>query len=315
MKVLITGAPGWLGSQLAESVLRLGWIPKCLVHPSVDATALAKNGALIARGDLTKPASLEGICNDISTVFHCAGMIHPQHPKDFFRVNTGGTANLANEAIRSNVKQFVYVSSSSAGVSGFGSPRVVDESDADLPYRLYGRSKWLAEQLLMELHHKGLLNPVILRPHWLYGPGAPKRQDLFIGYFNRERPLMFGDGNNLRSLCDVRNCLQALILAGQCQKTGVFYIADSEPYTLDQIYRWLGSAASKPCETRHIPIPDRSSRLYDLLDLGMQRVRYYRPGIHWAWEWSKNIATKIEKARTELGYAPTFTFRSFASQI
>ncbi|MBI4422723.1 MAG: NAD-dependent epimerase/dehydratase family protein [Elusimicrobia bacterium] len=306
MKALVTGAPGWMGSRLVEDLLAQGRQVRCLVHPAFDAEPLRRAGVDAIAGDVTRPESLRGLCRGVSTVFHCAGIIHPRRPRLFYEINTEGTRNLALEAVSGGVRRFIYVSSSSAG-AGYSSPRAASESDPPRPFMDYGRSKLLAEAVLESLQAEGKLESVVLRPHWLYGEDGPPRQVRFFQMIRRGSPLLFGTGENRRSLCALRNCVQALLLAETAPRAAgsVYYVADERSYTAAEIYETAAAALGCRIRVRRLPIPAYDSLAYRGLDRLMQGARFAFPETHLAWDWCKNIESSIRKARDELGYRPS----------
>ncbi|HSU56434.1 MAG TPA: NAD-dependent epimerase/dehydratase family protein, partial [Candidatus Dormibacteraeota bacterium] len=126
---LVTGAFGWLGSRLVETLVRgLADCPqlktpsanlrvRCLLLPGQDGKELSSisERVEIVTGDLTQPADCARFCKDAkgAVLFHTAGMIHPKRVSDFYAINVGGTTNLLDAAIAAGVKRAVIVSSNS----------------------------------------------------------------------------------------------------------------------------------------------------------------------------------------------------------
>jgi nucleoside-diphosphate-sugar epimerase len=193
---LVTGAPGWLGTRLVESLVRgLPDVPslatpsperrvRCLVLRGSDVSALKRVGqnVEICEGDLTDAASLEAFLAGAegATLFHCAGIIHPTGgTRQFTSVNVEGTRSVVEGARRTKVRRMVHVSSNSPIGTNPSADHVFDESAPYNPYMGYGRSKMLAEQLVRAADGAGL-ETVVIRPPWFYGPGQPPRQALFF---------------------------------------------------------------------------------------------------------------------------------------
>ncbi|MFT5206904.1 MAG: nucleoside-diphosphate-sugar epimerase [Candidatus Omnitrophota bacterium] len=315
MRCLITGSPGWMGTQLAARMLESGAEVRCLVQPSVDVKQLESMGVKIVRGDIRDQVSLKRVCEQIDLVFHCAGIIHPKTPKDFFRINTVGTQNLAEEAIKSGVRRFVYVSSSSAG-SGYSLSRATRESDTPRPYKQYGRSKLMAEQYLLQKNNEKKIEIVIIRPHFLYGPAGPLRQLKLIQMMQSTKPILFGDGKTKHSLCHIHNCIDALYAAAHSSTAPgrVYYIADKHPYSTLEIYHDIATALGIRVQPRLFHLPKFSTWRYACVDQIMQGMRFYKPEIHLAWDWSKSIYSDISRASEELSYTPTRNFLSGISE-
>jgi nucleoside-diphosphate-sugar epimerase len=145
-KVLITGARGFIGKYLVAELLRRG----------ADVSGLTIDGGTGAagvkwvKGDITSPASIRGICQDIDVVFHLAAISNVdasiRDPVKTITTNTFGTANLLEEARTGGAKKFVYISSAHV----YGVPLYVplDESHPLAPREPYAASKIASENIV-----------------------------------------------------------------------------------------------------------------------------------------------------------------------
>jgi len=305
MKVLVTGAPGWLGTRLVEMLREHGREVRCLVLPTMDDSLLIRLGAEIFNGDLSQPETLNGLCEKITTVFHCAGIIHPNRVKEFYGLNLKGTENVLEEAIKSCVKRFIYVSSNSVGGVNISRDILMQESDSPRPYKHYGLSKYKAEELVNRAFKKGKINTTIIRPCWFYGVRQPERQTTFFKMIKKGNPIIFGDGNNLRSMSYIDNIIEALLLIEEKDVSigKTYWIADKRPYSTMEIYqtiaKLLGVENFKP-----LYVPKQVSTLCEFMDTVIQGLGLYIKEIHVAGEMDKDIACSIKKAQEELGYEP-----------
>src|SRR2546425_3118324 len=141
MKVLLTGGSGFLGSFVAEQLSAEGHVVRALVRPHSARKILDKVARVeFAPGAIEDRASLGAAVDGVDAVVHVAGIVKARRPTDFFEVNTQGTKNLLEAAMRHGVGRFVYVSSLAAvGPSMDGTP-VPDEAEPK-PVTHYGRSK------------------------------------------------------------------------------------------------------------------------------------------------------------------------------
>jgi nucleoside-diphosphate-sugar epimerase len=304
MSVLVTGTPGWLGTRLVEILREKKRRVRCLVLPHIDDTYLRQLGAEIWRGNLTQPETLKGICEGVKTVFHCAGIIHPKRIKEFYELNVNGTKNILEESIGSKVERFIYVSSNSAQGINFSRDKLMTEDDPPRPYMHYGRSKLKAEELVNSAFKKGKIKTTIIRPCWFYGPGQPERQTRFFKMIKLGRPILFGDGENLRSMSYIDNVIQGLLLAEEKEKAigETYWIADERPYRTIEIYETIAKILGVKIKPKKLPA--FSSKLAEFIDWFLQNLGIYCSEIHVAGEMTKNIACSIEKAKRELGYHP-----------
>jgi len=318
--VLVTGASGWLGTRLVEALASGAefngrYFPpckvNCLVLENSEYALLTKLGVNIFYGDIRYPASLKEPMRDVDTVFHLCGVIHPQKwVSEFFDVNTDGTRNVLSAAIDANVKRFIYMSSNSvAGVRTNG--EIMTEGDAAAPYMAYGRSKYLAEQIVLKAASEGQIEAVSLRTCWFYGPGQPERQTRFFRMIKSGRPVIFGSGKNLRSLSYIDNSVQGLLLAAKSDGANgtIYWIADKRPYTMLEIYQTVAQSLGVKGRLSPFFLPGAASAMCRAADYGLQKLGLYVPEIHVAGEMDRDIACSIYRAERELGYRPSVELR------
>jgi nucleoside-diphosphate-sugar epimerase len=170
MKVLVTGATGFIGQHLIRRLLA----ENCEVRALCRTTSFKpEEFAQIVEwqiGDLTAPESLASAVSDCDLIFHLAGAIKAQDDATFTRINVNGTVNLLKALKQYGKKEgrFIFVSSLSAsGPSEPWSPK--NESEPCYPVSAYGQSKLEAE--IEVLKQKNRIWCTIIRPAVVYGPG------------------------------------------------------------------------------------------------------------------------------------------------
>jgi nucleoside-diphosphate-sugar epimerase len=314
---ILTGAPGWLGTNLAVMLrARDGARPlRCLVHPAFDARARSELPPSAERvsGDVTDAGSLGALFDGAAgaTVFHSAGVIHPQRVADFYAVNTEGTRNLIAAAQRAGVARFVHVSSNSAVGCNDTPERLLDEDSPCRPYMNYGRSKLLAEEIVREAGRHGAMQTVIVRAPWFYGPGQPARQTRFFTMIRRGLVPLVAGGRSMRSMAYTDNLCEALLLCeSRPQAAGrTYWIADRRPYAMrevvDTVERLMADEFGLSVARRRVRLPGAVSDVAYAADLALQNIGRYNQEVHVLSEMNKHIACSIDRAVRELGYAPT----------
>lgn len=327
IQVLLTGALGWLGSRLAETLIsglpdhealsqpRPDLRLRCLVLPGQDTAALRRvsDRVEVIEGDLQNPADCDRLCRDAkgATLFHTAGIIHPRRIADSYRINVEGTANLLDAAIRAGVRRAIVVSSNSPCGCNPHPDHLFDESSPYRPYMNYGRSKMLMELAVRERQQRGLLETVILRPPWFYGPNQPPRQTLFFRMIRDGKAPIVGSGANLRSMGYVDNLCQGLMLAAACERANgqTFWIADRRPYSMNEIVdtveRLLEKEFGQVCRHKRLHLPRLASSVAFFMDAALQGLGLYHQKIHVLSEMDKTIACSVARAEQDLGYRPT----------
>ena len=302
-KSLLTGAPGWLGTRFAE--LAAPKIPlRCLVLDGMSTSELASLPLEIVRGDVTKPETLPKTCEGIDTVFHCVGIIHPKNAQDFIHINVDGTRNMLEASIKAGVRRFIYISSNSA--QGFNRSRneLMKEIDLCKPESGYGRSKFMAEELVRKYGEHYKMETVILRPCLYYGPRAPDRMLTLFKLVKSGRPLVFGDGLNLRSMTYIDNLIQAMLLVQRhpYAKNKTFWIADKRPYTTIEVMQTIAELLGVMIKPLHIP--RIVARMVEIADTLYDELGGYAMNLHVVGETVRDIGCSIERAEKELGYVP-----------
>lgn len=320
---IVTGAPGWLGTRLVQSLIQgVPDVPtlgpsdrkvRCLVLPDADVKELEALGPQveIVRGDVSDAKSLEPLFADAkgATVFHAAGVIHPTRgTKQLFDVNVEGTRNMIEAAKKAGVRRFVHVSSNSPIGTNPTKDHVFDEDAPYNPYMLYGKTKMMAEEIVTAAN--GAIETVIIRPPWFYGPGQPPRQTLFFEMIRDGKAPIVGSGENRRSMAYVDNICQGLLL---CEKVDAakgqkYWIADRKPYPMneiiDTIERVMETDFGVACARKRMKLPGFASEVAWLVDATIQGIGAYHQKFHVLSEMNKTIACTIAKAEKELGYDP-----------
>ena len=178
---LVTGAAGVMGTRLVSGLLRAGWQVRALVLPNDPLRSRIQSlGCEIREGNISDAASLRGLCEGVDTVYHLAAVIISHDPSVFQRVNRNGTAHVAAEAQRANVRHFIYVSSASVTY-----PRLTP----------YAQSKLEAERIVSEAR----MAFTIVRPTLVYEAGGGQEIMMFLAYLRRFPVVPFiGAGHALK---------------------------------------------------------------------------------------------------------------------
>jgi nucleoside-diphosphate-sugar epimerase len=328
---LVTGFPGWLGNRLVHFLHephpdfpfgreqpRFERV-RCLVLPGTPAETVTGRypGIEVVEGDIRDPGAVGRFCSGAegATVFHLAGLIHPKRVRELFEINTEGTRHLLAAAAAAGVRRIVATSSNSpAGVNANPDERF-DEDAPYRPYMAYGRSKKLMEDDLNAAHAAGAVKTTILRPCWFYGPEQPPRQSEFFRMIKEGKAPIVGDGESRRSMSYVDNTSLGLLLAAANERAAgqTYWIADERPYTMNEIVGTVEELLEHEfgMQVAHdrMRLPSIASEVALAVDAVLQGAGLYQQKIHVLSEMNKTIACSVDKAREELGYAPSVELR------
>ncbi|MGW8953925.1 NAD-dependent epimerase/dehydratase family protein [Streptomyces sp. NPDC055709] len=237
MKVLVTGASGFLGSHIAEACLRAGDEVRVLVREGSDLSHLRTLPDIeFAYGDLRDTTSLRAAMDGIETVHHSAARVTERGTRAQFRdENVMGTRRLMEAAQAAGGRRFVFVSSPSALMgTGDGDRFGIDESEPYPPrfLNLYSETKAAAERLVLDADRPDFTT-VALRPRAVWGPrdhsGFMPR--LLARMMTGNLPDLSGGRPVYASLCHCDNAAEASVRAARADGVGgaAYFIADPEP--------------------------------------------------------------------------------------
>ena len=184
MKVLVTGAAGFLGGHLVDMLLDRGDEVRAMVRPVEDASRLQElAGVEVVHGDLTEPESLKRAVQGVQQVYNVAAKTGPWGPEKVYQaINVRGLADLINASMDAGVQRIVHTSSIT--VYGHHLHGIVTE---DAPFHAednpYSRTKIAGEKLIASLVKDRGATVVIVLPSWFYGPRDSASFCLFVALF------------------------------------------------------------------------------------------------------------------------------------
>lgn len=251
MKVLVTGATGFVGSHLVEALRRRGDEVTALARSLKKAEALRPLAVRVIPGDLDDIVALSKAVEGQDVIYHVAGVISARSEADFMASNRGGTRNLVEATKVSGAgPRFVLVSSMAAGgPSPRGRPLKGEEPPK--PVTRYGRSKLAAERVV----EASDLPWTIVRPPMVYGP----RDREVLKVFRLARlglGPVFGDGTQELSAVHGADLADALIAAATTTRTihKIYYACHAEVFTSTHFVRSIAGAMGKPIAVIRVPL-------------------------------------------------------------
>jgi len=201
-RVLVTGGAGFIGRFITRSLLDAGWGVRILARRPPRRSEHAGDYVDVVVGDVLDRSALGHALEGVDTVCHCAG--EKRDPQKLFDVNVSGTELLLAEASSMGVRRFVFMSSVAAmGVSG---ESIVGERHQGEPLDSYGKSKRMAEEVVITRCRAAKINYTIVRPASVFGESDPEMQLLTLIRSIRRRTFWFvGDGSGIVNYVYVRD--------------------------------------------------------------------------------------------------------------
>lgn len=215
MKNLVTGATGFIGSHIAEALIRTGENTVALVRKTSKTDFLNSIGVKLAYGDINDIDSVRNAMNGIDVVYHSAALADEWiSPKEAYRVNVEGTKNLLECARNSRVKRFVSISS--LAVLGMKDHY---GTGPDAPYHKTGDSyidtKIDSEQLVLDYYKRYGLPVTVVRPGFVFGPKDNKLIPRLTERLGKKQFIFVGNGKNKINLVYIDNLTDAIMLAAK----------------------------------------------------------------------------------------------------
>jgi farnesol dehydrogenase len=306
MKVLVTGATGFIGRHLVERLAKNGVTVRVLCRRTADVSSFTKRDIEICSGDVIDTAAVEAAVQGCDQVFHLAAFAQgwAKDPRTYFDINVGGLDNVLSAAQGASVEKVVFTSSSVTLGPSNGTP--VNESSPRPKefFTLYEQSKYLAEQKAMCYVRSGL-DVVIVCPTRVFGPGVLSESNsltrIIQQYLDGKWRLILGDGNETGNYVYVHDVVQGHLLAMERGRSGERYLLGGENASYNELFEIISELSRRRYRLFHVP------GLLALLTSEVEKFRgehfKHHPLITPAWvrTFIADWAFSTEKAQVELG--------------
>lgn len=322
MKVLVTGANGFLGSWLTRALAQEGHEVSIIARPKSDLTELKGVSYKLHHGDVTHLDSLNKAFQGQEAVFHLAGVIaYKSSARQLMEtVNVQGTANVIEACQKQSVGRLIYLSSVVAIGAGFNAHQVLNE---DSPYNIahlnlgYFETKRKAEELVKQACREKQIDAVILNPSTIYGAGDAKKgsRGTQLKVARGKFKFFTSGGVNVVAVEDV---VQGILSAWKKGRTGERYILAGENFLIRDLFKMIAGFAGVPAPKRRLPD-------WALHALGWFGDFIESIGSKWGWKgpasrenaWSATMYHWFDnsKAKRELGFNPRPSAEAIANSV
>ncbi|MBA4187370.1 MAG: epimerase [Planctomycetaceae bacterium] len=313
--VLVTGATGFVGSHVAEALVKRGDTVRALARPGADTTELEKLGITIIRGDLSNPEAVKPAVEGVDVIVHCAAKVGDWGPlEDYRKVNVEGLRALLDATLGKPLHRFVHVST--LGVYEARHHYQTDESEPlpDKHIDGYTQSKVETERLALQYHRKQSVPVTILRPGFVYGPRDRTLLPRIAKRLAEGSVMYIARGKYAMNTIYVGNLADAVLLAIDSPNAvgEIFNITDGEAVSKRRFFETLADGLGLKRPKKFPPVPVWLARiLANWRESKFRREnrptppRITQAQLKFA---GLNLDFSIAKARTKLGYQPRVLF-------
>ena len=303
MRILVTGASGFVGTALCRELLARGHTVRAAVRRLVPPSAVPSQLHQILVPDIAAEFDRGALVDGVGTVVHLAAIAHRSNLDDgeLRRVNRDAAVRLA-EAAAGSVRRFIFLSSVKVHGEDSGSGTYAEDGTLD-PQDSYGRSKLEAERALTETAARSGIELVIVRPPLVYGPEVKANFLRLLGWIDSGLPLPFASVRNRRSLIYVGNLVDAIArLAEHPAARGPFLVGDSESVSTPELVSRIARVLGKPA--RLLPAPLALLRVAGIIAGRRDEIRRL----------TGNLAIESLRARRLLDWRPPYTLDAGLAQ-
>jgi nucleoside-diphosphate-sugar epimerase len=259
MKVFITGASGFVGSNISK------YFDNIHVLQSIDRSG-SKSVSFIELDNMDSIIHLAGKAHDLTKT---------SNPEEYYQVNYELTKKLYDAFLKSDTKKFIFISSVKAAADEVTD--ILLEDTKPNPKTHYGKSKLMAEEYIQSQPLSAGKSYYILRPCMIHGPGNKGNLNLLYKFVKKGIPYPLAGFNNKRSFLSIENLCFIIneLLIRDSISSGIYNVADDEPLSTNEVVSILSAALNvKPKLWRISPgIIKNIAKLGDLLHLPLTTER------------------------------------------
>ncbi|MFX1582809.1 MAG: NAD-dependent epimerase/dehydratase family protein [Promethearchaeota archaeon] len=255
MRILVTGATGFIGRQLVRKLIEDQHEVSALVRKTSDVHELPKTLRLID-GDMLDTSSLEEAVQNIDVVIHLAAYFdfYPKDKKLLYRINVEGTRNLVNACIQASVSRLIYISTTE--VIGPVENPPGDENSPLRPQFDYSKSKVEAEEIVRASSLETGLDHVILRPTGVIGEGELYTVFETVQAINEGQiPMTPGDGEKILMYIYMEDVISGIItsIKSAKAKNQTIILCPDKGMTYNELFEFLGNELGVAPPKRKVP--------------------------------------------------------------
>lgn len=246
MKVLVTGASGFIGSHVAEQLVDKGYDVYCSMRKTSNPRWLIDKNVIFANVNLFDINDIKKVVKDCEYIYHIAGATFARNESEFMLHNSTVTDNLINATIEAapKLKKFVYLSSQTVAGPAKSLESPISEDLSPNPLTAYARSKKSAEDIINKRNSD--IPTVICRAPAVYGARDTAIFDIFR-LIQKGLATYIGFTEKYLNLIEGSDLARGIIMAGESEKTisNTYFITSKKKYTWTEVLPIIAESLNK----------------------------------------------------------------------
>jgi nucleoside-diphosphate-sugar epimerase len=312
MKILITGATGYIGQRLSLRLAEKGQQIQALVRDTAKAKKLLDHDNItLFKGDIMDETSIQEAMNGCGQVYHLAALASVWHknPDAFHQRNVVGLKNVLDCCLQLKIKNVLFTST--AGVAGNSTDQQPVAEYTNLNPKLetlYEKSKAKAEKLMQEYYKKGIRG-IIVNPSRVYGPGLLTESNGFTRllklYLQGKWKIKPGNGQSIGNYAFIDDIVDGLMLAMEKAKPAERYLLGGENVSYNEFFNLVNQLTGNKRKLYPFPLP--AMLFLSRVQLLVAKLFGKQPLITppFVRKYNKDWIVTSAKAEKELGYTIT----------
>jgi nucleoside-diphosphate-sugar epimerase len=312
MKIIITGATGFIGRNLSESFHKEGAKVIAIGRSEYVGKALRENGIEFMLAKVEDQTEINKAFCHSDYIIHCAGRAGDWWKyRDFYETNVMGTRNVIDACKRNGIKNIIYISTSSVYLNGQDRYNIVETEPLPKQQFNYGKTKLMAEGMLMGLAKDGF-KTIILRPRAVYGKYDQNIVSRFLRMSEKKNLPLINGGRALVDITYAENLASAVsncFSAPDNAWNEVYNISNGSPVTLKEWISQVLEVFDRPFKPEDVPETKAKriaarNELMRIFPFGNKKPELTGFSVQYM---GKSMTLSIEKARQKLNYIPVIT--------
>jgi dihydroflavonol-4-reductase len=273
MKVLITGANGFLSGHLIKELVDCGYSVRAMMRSGAKAPAITGLNVEVFYGNITNKSDIEKAVSGCDVVIHAAADTSQSHLtiEDYYPANVDATVNIVNSMFTNKCKRLIFVSS--ANTIGFGTLLKPGNESTPISQLFlksgYAKSKLIAQNLVLDAIKNKIIDGVIVNPTFMIGPMDynPHSGRIFKMILNKRIAFYPPGGKNF---VDVRIAAKGIVNAITKGKSGECYLISGENISFRDFFHMTRKISKQ--KTKLIAVPGLLLKIFGVIGSGLRSL-------------------------------------------